>query len=81
MLVSMSHFSVQLVFKRHAHDRTIKFATISELAQIPMDQVCNSVAYLNLLRMNTGIDRRKLVIGRQALTKVGNGHQFLWNTV
>lgn len=30
---------MELIFKRHAHDRTIKFSTISEVARVPIEQV------------------------------------------
>lgn len=44
--LSVVYTSLQLVFKRHAHDRTIKFTTISEAAGVPMTEVGGSLALL-----------------------------------
>lgn len=44
---------MELVFKRHAHDRTIKFSTISEVAQIPLE----NVEYLTMKALATGLVR------------------------
>ena len=35
----LSLTTLQLVFKRHAHDRTIPFTVVAEAAQVALDQV------------------------------------------
>ena len=42
---------LQLVFKRHAHNRTIPFSTISETARVAVDQVTRPVFVLSVQRL------------------------------
>jgi hypothetical protein len=60
---------LQLVFTRHAHDRTVSFSVIAEAAQIPQTQV--SFFFQSLISLQCGYN---LLLGRS----VGNESSIIW---